>query len=124
MAWYFGRSAADTMASSTQPTVTKQDPTTKEPPPPHAVEEKSEGYNKSSDLDSAQRPSAKIFISVSEEGATESNIAAAGKGGKGKDCPRQGVSSSASPRSAGALADYFSALFDESFCSHNFKLVG
>ncbi|CBJ33192.1 conserved unknown protein [Ectocarpus siliculosus] len=25
---------------------------------------------------------------------------------------------------AGALAEYFSALFDESFCSHNFKLVG
>lgn len=29
-----------------------------------------------------------------------------------------------SPRSAGALADYFSSLFDESFCSHKFKLVG
>lgn len=25
---------------------------------------------------------------------------------------------------AGALAGYFSSLFDESFCSHNFKLVG
>eukprot|EP00752_Nemacystus_decipiens_P018190 g16320.t1 len=25
---------------------------------------------------------------------------------------------------AGALAEYFSSLFDESFCSHNFKLVG
>lgn len=104
--------------------MTMPDPTTKEPPPPDAVEEKSEGYNKSSDLASTQRPSAKIFISLSEEGTTESTTAAAGKGGKGKDDPRQGLSSSASPRSAGALADYFSSLFDESFCSHNFKLVG
>ena len=29
-----------------------------------------------------------------------------------------------SPRGEGALADYFSALFDESFCCHEVKLVG
>lgn len=29
-----------------------------------------------------------------------------------------------STQSSGTLAEYFSSLFDESFCSHNFKLVG
>lgn len=51
----------------------------------------------------------------------------AGAGGAANNGKR-GRQSTAARRqeeeNAGALAEYFSSLFDESFCSHNFKLVG
>ncbi|CAB1107470.1 unnamed protein product [Ectocarpus sp. CCAP 1310/34] len=52
--------------------------------------------------------------------ATATEITATGKE---KRTAKESVRSQEAKR-AGALAEYFSALFDESFCSHNFKLVG
>lgn len=37
---------------------------------------------------------------------------------------REGEEDSSCARSPGSLTEYFSSLFDESFCSHQFKLVG
>lgn len=65
---------------------------------------------------------AKIFISLSSDDGRGTAAGAAGAGGG--EQKEEGYSSSSSPRGAGALAEYFSSLFDETFCSHKFKLVG
>lgn len=68
----------------------------------------------------AAAPAATSGAPAPASAATATATAATGKDKrKAKESAR-----SQEEKRAGALAEYFSSLFDESFCSHNFKLVG
>lgn len=73
----------------------------------------------------------RIFISLNNSSAEgrpdggKSRMGPGGSGRLGRDAgAREQAGDGQSPQSPGALAEYFSSLFDESFCPHNFKLVG
>lgn len=61
--------------------------------------------------------------SISGGGKVEVGGESRGRSGRRGDRIR-GKSEPESPRSEGALAEYFSSLFDESFCCQDFKLEG
>lgn len=71
----------------------------------------------------------RVFISLNNTG-TEGRPGGAGGGagaraGRGSSRrQRETDEDRDSTQSSGTLAEYFSSLFDESFCSHSFKLVG
>lgn len=75
----------------------------------------------------------RVFISLNNSSNDQppSPAAAAAGGGESEQKQQAGAEDGGplarykeEKRRAGALAEYFSSLFDESFCSHNFKLVG
>lgn len=66
-----------------------------------------------------------IFISLAEEDGPGGARGAGAKRGASRSRRRETDEEDMdSTQSSGALAEYFSSLFDESFCSHSFKLVG
>lgn len=132
MAWYFDRPGATFSpvkgpsareSRGFAPDVQQQQQSTKDA---EGVGEKSESVDQQKGARSCSS-FVKMFISLSSDdgaggtgGGQGDDGGDRGGGGEQKD----GEEESTSPRSTGALADYFSSLFDESFCSHNFKLVG
>ena len=73
----------------------------------------------------------RIFISLNNTGGEDQPDGAGragagmGVGGGGRSRRRETDEEDRdSTQSSGTLAEYFSSLFDESFCSHSFKLVG
>lgn len=72
----------------------------------------------------------RIFISLNNTGGEDQPDGArragarAGTGGGRSRRRETDEEDRESTQSSGTLAEYFSSLFDESFCSHSFKLVG
>ena len=68
----------------------------------------------------------RIFISLNNTGGEDqpdgTRAGAGARGGRSRR--RETDEDRESTQSSGTLAEYFSSLFDESFCSHSFKLVG